>query len=196
MDAPVLNAIKVRGRLLQFGADTDDPGTAPDQQPTLGTVEFTFDYPGPKPLVHIASKAFVSLVPVTALIRADGVVCPPANGVAPLSGEVPLGGDDVFVSLVAPSGNGFNVENWTWTAKWKPAGTQKWREFTQVIPPSDGSEPIDLSDLAATVTSPGVAVPRIYYVANTTDPLPDGFRIGTDAVALPDRSVYIPEETI
>lgn len=196
LEAPTLTKIKVRGRLLQFGTDSADVGEELDQQPTLGTVEFTCDYPGPRPLVHLASKSFVFPVPVTALIRSDGVVCPPANGVAPIPGEVPPTADDVFVPLLASWGNGLDVEGWTWTARWKPATGQKWREFTQVIPASDGIEPVDLVDVAATTTSPGVATPRMYFADTEADPLPAGFRYGTDFVALPDLSVYIPKETI
>lgn len=190
LEAPTLTKIKVRGRLLQFGTDSADVGDELDQQPTLGTVEFTCDYPGPRPLVHLASKSFVFPVPVTALIRSDGVVCPPANGVAPIPGEVPPAADDVFVALTAPKGNGFNVEDWTWTARWKPAAGQKWREFTQVIPASDGTQPVDLADLHTTTPTAGVSVPLVYSAGATTDPLPDGFRVGTDLIATPDGVIY------
>ena len=186
---PTLTTLKVRGRLLQFASDSNDPGTAVDQQPTLGTVEFTADYKGIRPLTHPGSKSLVALVPVVASIRADGVVCPPQNGVAPASDEEPTVSADPFTELIAPQGNGFTVEDWSWTAKWRPAPGQKWREFTQVIP-AQAAGNVDLSDLAAVTATTGVAVPLLYSVASTTDPLPTGFRVGTDLVRTPDGSIY------
>lgn len=189
METPTLNKIRVRGRLLQFASDSNDFGTELDQQPTLGTVEFTCDYPGPRPLVHIPSKSFYYPVPVTALIRADGVVCPPANGVAPVPGEIPDSSDDPFVPLTAPQGNGFNVTDWTWTAKWVPGKDQKWKPFEQVIPPSDGSEPVDLTEYGVTAHSPGVAEPITYKVASLND-VPAAYRPGIDLVVTPDGIIH------
>lgn len=188
LEDPALGSFRVQARILIFASDSADPGVELDTLPTLGTVVFKADYRAAKPLVHLASRVMVSPVTITASIRGDGRVVPPANGLAPVKGET-LGVDPApEVRLIAPRGNGLNVEDWTWTATVKPAAGQPWTEFTETLPPATPGELVILGG-STIPASAGVAQAITYPVASEAD-LPPEYRVGIDTYVLPDKIIY------
>lgn len=168
-------------------ADSTDVGSAPDSYGLNGTVEFrAIGVPNPY-LVDGVGDKFVIPRTVTAILY-NGVLYPPANGIAPVANEVPT--TTPGINLIAPLQSVFDTLSWYWMATVIPAATEgnTWSKFV-VSFTGEGSEVISLAQraLAPLVPMGLTQQPKVWIQSGTALPptsVPGQFLLDTTTMNL------------
>lgn len=175
--------LTVTARGVRALADSNDAGNQPDMAVAVATVTFV-PYLQGQVLTSLTDDMFVFPETIKCVLDSNGRLVPPTDGIS--ANPDPAG--PTQLQLIAPQQASLNFTGWSWIAKFAPIG-QGWDPFQRSFTGAPG-DVISLAQVITSNPSPGALQALVYSVATTSEPFPEGYRVGVDLLLTPDNKLW------